>query len=43
MKGYSVSNGYMGWIRGRYVLFSTEEEYMEIYRESETEAEHDLS
>lgn len=33
MKGCVVSDGYMGWIRGRYVLFSTEQEYIEAYRE----------
>lgn len=33
MKGYTVSNGYMGCICGEYLLFSTEDEYVEVYRE----------
>ena len=33
MKGYVVPYGYMGWIDGRYKLFSTEDEYVEIIRE----------
>lgn len=36
MKGYSTAYGYMGYIPGKgYVLFSCEEEYVEIYREGE--------
>ena len=35
MKGYLVSNGYMGWIGGRYVLFPTETEYIEVYKEEQ--------
>ncbi len=27
MKGYTVSNGYMGLVGGDYMLFPTEEEY----------------
>jgi len=34
MKGYYVSNGYMGYISGRYILFANEEEYEEIFAES---------
>lgn len=33
MKGYYVSSGYMGWTGAGYQLFSTEEEYVEWYRE----------
>lgn len=33
MKGYLVSSGYMGWTGAGYQLFSTEEEYVEWYRE----------
>lgn len=29
MKGYYVSNGYMGFTGSRYVLFASEEEYFE--------------
>ena len=38
MKGYVVHSGYMGYIDGKYRLFATEEEYMEIYREEEDES-----
>lgn len=33
MKGYYISYGYMGFINGKYRLFATEEEYIEIFRE----------
>lgn len=37
MKGYPTQNGYMGHIPGRgYVLFSSETEYVEYYRENYT-------
>lgn len=29
MKGYTVNNGYMGYIGGRYRLFASESEYIE--------------
>ncbi len=29
MKGYVTGSGYMGLVDGRYVLFASEEEYME--------------
>ncbi len=29
MKGYYVSNGYMGMVNGSYMLFASEEDYME--------------
>ena len=28
MKGYYVSNGYMGMVDGSYMLFASEEDYM---------------
>ncbi len=34
MKGYDVSNGYMGCIDGKYMLFVSEEEYREYYEEN---------
>ena len=37
IKGYYVSCGYMGWIDGKYRLFSTEKEYEEIYKEGENQ------
>lgn len=33
MKGYFVSNGYMGLINGRYMLFESESEYFEYMKE----------
>ncbi|MCM1175840.1 MAG: hypothetical protein NC341_12425 [Blautia sp.] len=33
MKGYTVENGYMGYVNGRYMLFASEidyEEYIEV-------------
>jgi hypothetical protein len=29
MKGYCVESGYMGLVEGRYVLFASEEDYLE--------------
>lgn len=29
MKGYYISNGYMGFIDGEYMLFASEEDYRE--------------
>ena len=34
IKGYYISTGYMGFIDGKYKLFATEGEYLEIVRES---------
>jgi hypothetical protein len=34
-KGYYVSIGYMGWINGRYKLYSSESDYLEEVREEE--------
>lgn len=34
-KGYYVSTGYMGWINGRYKLYSSESDYLEEVREEE--------
>ena len=27
MKGYDTSNGYMGYVEGKYILFASEQEY----------------
>lgn len=37
MKGYITPYGYLGWmpIYKRYILFSTEAEYFEAYKEQE--------
>ena len=29
MKGYTVSDGYMGYVDGGYILFASEEDYRE--------------
>lgn len=29
MKGYHTENGYMGLVDGKYILFASEEDYME--------------
>lgn len=29
MKGYVVSNGYMGYVDGEYLLFASEDDYRE--------------
>ena len=33
MKGYAVSNGYMGWVDGGYLLFADESEYWDYLEE----------
>ena len=38
MKGYIISNGYMGYVDGEYMLFATEEEYYEYISESMSDA-----
>jgi len=37
MKGYVTSSGYMGYVDGQYMLFSTEDEYYEYIKEREME------
>lgn len=36
MKGYPVDIGYYGYVNGEYILFATESEYIEFYKELET-------
>lgn len=33
MKGYFVSEGYMGMVEGRYMLFASEKDYQEYLEE----------
>lgn len=33
MRGYPVPSGYMGWYKGKWRLFATEQEYKELYME----------
>jgi hypothetical protein len=35
MKGYTISEGYMGYVNGRYMLFASEGDYREYYRSCE--------
>ncbi len=35
MKGYYTQSGYMGFIGNRYILFSSESDFLEYIRESE--------
>ena len=30
MKGDNTSNGYMGYVEGKYILFASEQEYFEF-------------
>ncbi len=34
MKGYYTSEGYMGFIYGRYMLFADENDYREMFEEA---------
>lgn len=33
MKGYSIDDGYMGYVNGRYMLFASEAEYRDYIEE----------
>ena len=35
MKGYDTSNGYMGYVEGKYILFASEQEYFEFMEDWE--------
>ena len=35
MKGYMTSEGYMGYVGGRYILFVSESEYLDYMEEKE--------
>ena len=34
MKGYVTANGYMGYVDGDYVLFASEDDYREYFKEN---------
>lgn len=38
MRGYNISNGYMGYVDGVYMLFASEYEYYEYISEINAEA-----
>lgn len=40
MKGYVVPSGYMGYVGNRYMLFATEQEYVEFMRKDDEENEN---
>lgn len=33
MKGYSVTEGYMGYVDGKYMLFASEADYREYFED----------
>lgn len=33
MKGYSVTDGYMGYVDGKYMLFASEADYREYFED----------
>ena len=35
MKGYTVGNGYMGFVGDRYILFASEADYLDYLRDEE--------
>ena len=39
MKGYNTSNGYMGYVEGKYILFASEQEYFEFMEDWEEEGQ----
>ena len=41
MKGYNTSNGYMGYVEGKYILFASEQEYL-VYGRLRKDNEQDL-
>lgn len=34
MKGYFIPYGYVGFVRGQWMIFATEKEYIEYFKES---------
>ena len=38
MKGYSISDGFMGYVDGGYMLFASESEYYDYIRDEDEEA-----
>lgn len=37
MKGYSISDGFMGYVDGEYMLFACESEYIDYIEEEDEE------
>ncbi len=37
LRGYAVSGGYMGYVNGKWILFETEEAYVEYMKSLEKE------
>lgn len=38
MKGYSISDGFMGYVDGEYMLFACESEYIDYIEEEDGES-----
>ncbi|MDY5113091.1 hypothetical protein [Bilifractor sp. HCP3S3_D3] len=38
MKGYSISDGFMGYVDGGYMLFACESEYIDYIEEEDEES-----
>lgn len=43
MKGFNTSDGYMGLVGGRYILFASEDEYYEYMNDQSITAERIMS
>lgn len=39
MKGYNTNQGYMGYVNGKYRLFSSERDYIEFIEDEEDDEE----
>ena len=37
IKGYATQSGYMGYVAGKYILFPTEDEYIDYMKENTIE------
>jgi hypothetical protein len=42
MKGYSTDSGYMGYVDGRYILFCSEGDFLDYFRETQEAAADSL-
>ena len=41
MKGYNTSNGYMGYVEGKYILFASERGIFRVYGRLRRRKEHE--
>ena len=42
MRGYSTDSGYMGYVDGRYILFCSEGDFLDYFRETQEAAADSL-